>query len=274
MNRYEPAGIGKETGRALRRHADEARQVVDSGDAGRIRQLYADLAEQLLIAVEQDGVVPVLSYHEIAAVVAARLAGTTGVHLDVGCGPNPLASTLLAVGTARTVIGTDIGLGMVTLARRSAAEAGITLHGVVSDAERLPFRDAVFGSVVCDDTIEHLPDDDAGVRELARVTCGDGRIALATPNRNRLPVLARRFRDRIGGRRTHPRTYFAAESHLREYTWTDIVRLVRPHLDVVERGHVPWAGSTLKSVVSRLTALPGGRSVGRVILVILTPKQG
>lgn len=272
MNRYEPTGIGKETTRALRRHADEAREAVDSGDGGRIRQLYTDLAAELVTAVDEDGVVPVLSYHEIAAAVAARLAGTTGVHLDVGCGPNPLASILLAIGTGRAVIGTDIGPGMVTLARRVAAGEGVALHGVVSDAERLPFRDAVFGSVVCDDTIEHLPDDDAGARELARVTRRGGRIALATPNRSRLPVLARKLRDRVRRRDTDPRAYFAAESHLREYTWTGLEQLVRPHLAVVERGHVPWTGSRIRWIVSRLTALPGGRAVGRVVLLILTPK--
>lgn len=268
----EPTAIGQETARALGRHAGETKDAIESGDPQRIRRLYTDLAADLLIAADHDGTVPVLSYHETAAAVAAKLSTTTGLHLDVGCGPNPLASILVAVGTDRPVIGVDIGPGMVTLARRVARDVGVAFHGVVTDAEHLPFCGASFGSVVCDDTIEHLPDDASGASELARVTEPGGRIALATPNRTRLPVLLRKLRDRVTRRRADPSVYYAANSHLREYTWTDLERLVRPYLHVLERGHVPWSGSVAKRIISQVTALPGGRAAGRVVLLVLTPK--
>ena len=161
---------------ALARHDGDIESALASGDPVQIKRAYERFAADLLDSIG-DGDVPLLSYPETAAAVADLLAGTQGPHLDVGCGPNPLASFLVAR-DGRMVVGLDMGAGMVTLARRLAAEAGVDFLGVVGDAEHLPFRDGVFGSVVCDDTIEHLPDDDAGAREFAVVEGREGLPAL------------------------------------------------------------------------------------------------
>ncbi len=174
-----------------------------------------------------------------------------------------------AASDGRWVVGMDIGHGMVRLARREAARAGVDFTGVVADLERLPFRDGAFASVVCDDTIEHVPDDRAGLAELARVTCPGGRIALATPNRVRLDVVMARLRDRRAGRRRPDRSYYAAQSHLREYTWRSLERRLPDTLVVVRRGQVPWSGRLKFRLASWATALPGLRQWTRVVLLLL-----
>lgn len=252
----------------FRRHRADVDLALQSGDPDAVRGLYKALGEDLADAWDGDDDPPQLSYPETPEAVGRLLEGSTGPLLDAGCGPNPQAS-VRAGRDGRLVVGMDIGHGMVRLARAAAQRAGVDFVGVVADLEHLPFRDGVFGSVVCDDTIEHVPDDRAGLAELGRVTRPGGRIALATPNRVRLDVLAARLRDRRRGIRRAPRAYFAAESHLREYTWTSLESRLPSTLRVRARGQVPWSGSRRRRLATRLTALPGARRWARVVLVLL-----
>lgn len=262
----------KSSDAVLREHAGRAGEVIDGADRRSLHRLYQELADDLSAAVGDDGDVPLLSFPETAVAVADALAGTTGTHLDAGCGPNPRASLMIALHERRLVVGMDVGLAMVTMARRVAAEAGVDFLGVVADLERLPFRDAAFGSVVCDDTIEHVPDDATAVAELSRVTRPDGRVALATPNRHRLDVVARKVRDIATGRRRPATSYYAATSHLREYTPRGLASLVSPWFQVIARGHVPWPGDGARGWASRLTRRGPLRTVERVLLFVLRPQ--
>lgn len=264
----EPGDHEQARNAAFARHRDEVARALASGDADTIRGIYKSLGDDLAEAVGADGDGPALSYPETPDAVAGLLRGTTGPLLDAGCGPNPQAS-IRSAGDGRLVVGMDIGHGMVRLARECAGRAGVDFVGVVADLERLPFRDGVFGAVVCDDTIEHVPDDRAGLAELGRVTRVGGRIALATPNRVRLDVVMARLRDRRRGRRRPDRAYYAAESHLREYTWGSLERLLPSSLRVVRRGQVPWSGDRRRQVATRLTGLPGLRRWTRVVLLLL-----
>lgn len=255
---------------AFARHKVDVDEALRGGDPDRIRRVYKSLGEDLAGVWEHDPdtEAPQLTYPETPAAVGALLAGTAGPLLDAGCGPNPQAA-FRAARDGRWVVGMDIGHGMVRLARREAERAGVDFSGVVADLERLPFRDGVFGSVVCDDTIEHVPDDRTGLAELARVTRPGGRIALATPNRVRLDVVMARLRDRRAGRRRPDRAYYAAESHLREYTWRSLERLLPDTLVVRRRGQVPWSGGRRFRLASRVTSLPGLRRWTRVVLLLL-----
>ena len=52
---------------------------------------------------------------------------------------------------------------------------------VVGDLTKMPFRDAVFDAMTTGETLEHLDDDAAAAREIARVVKRDGRVIATVP---------------------------------------------------------------------------------------------
>ena len=71
---------------------------------------------------------------------------------------------------------------------------GDDVHLVLGDG--LPFADVTFDRVVVVDMLEHVPDETAFARELARVTRPGGRLVVNTPQLKR--TLLRRLRRAIG----------------------------------------------------------------------------
>ena len=259
--------------RALTQHREHVDTVLQSGDPAAVKQLYIELGELLEGAAGDDpSAVPVLSLPETAPIVSGLLHATHGLLLDAGCGPNPALAVLLGQDPARTVVGVDIGLGTVRLARSITEHQPVRFLAVVADVEALPFRARSFDGLVCDDTVEHLPDDRRGVSELARVVKTDGRCVLATPNRHSAQVLYRRTVDLARGRPRPRSAYFAATSHLREYTWPQLERLFGEAFRIEHRAAVGWNGGRWHRVASRLVARPPLRRFSRMVVVAGSPK--
>lgn len=254
----------------LARHQAVTPEVLAGGDPEAIKRLYVDLGRDFWEAEGIDDV-PVLSVPETHRVVESRLAGARGLVLDAGCGPNPALSIALGTTPDRTVVALDIGWGTVRVGREIAAGEGARLLGVVGDVERLPFRDGVFDALACDDTIEHLPDDAAGVGELARVLRPGGRAVLATPNRSDARVVRRKLRDRLRGVRRPDRAYYCSNSHLREYTWPEFERLARPAFRVRARYPVGWDRGWKGKVASAAVRVPPLRRLSQMIVVEAEP---
>jgi SAM-dependent methyltransferase len=256
------------------RHAREVDAALDAGDAAAIKQLYVNLGRFLEEDYAGDvDATPQLSLPETGPVVCRLLADVEGMVLDAGCGPKPTVAMMLAEDGRRTVVALDIGLGTVHLALAHAARAGVRLLGVVGDVEALPFRPGVFAGGVCDDTIEHLPDDRRGASELGRVLEPRGRMVIATPNRRGLGVLGRKARDVLRGRRRPASAYYAAESHLREYTWRELLQLLGDHVAVRRKASVGWSGSGVRRAATRFVALPGARAWSRMLVVEVGPRH-
>jgi 2-polyprenyl-3-methyl-5-hydroxy-6-metoxy-1,4-benzoquinol methylase len=256
------------------RHGEQVAAALDRGDPAEIKRLYVELGGLLedSYADDVEGV-PQLSVPETVPVVTGVLGRVRGRILDAGCGPHPVASIALANDDpARTVVALDLGFGTVRLARARAAQAGIGVLGVVGDLENLPFRAEAFDGLVCDDTIEHVPDDQRGVRELMRVTRRGGTAALVTPNRRSLAVLVQKARDRVRGNRQPASAYYVAESHLREYTWAELVRLVQPAARIVDRSTVGWSGGRKSRLATSLTRHSVLRDFDRMLVAVLTPR--
>jgi SAM-dependent methyltransferase len=93
--------------------------------------------------------------------------------LDAACGLGQLAGRVKAAGHRA------FGLDGEIAAARHAHRAGVPV--VVGDMNRLPFRDAMFDAVTCGETLEHLDDDRAAARELARVMRAGARIVITVP---------------------------------------------------------------------------------------------
>jgi ubiquinone/menaquinone biosynthesis C-methylase UbiE len=102
--------------------------------------------------------------------------------LEVACGRGGFVREL-ARGGAR-VTGCDFSFAALRVAKTKLAggsgEHFATLvHG---DAQCLPFANDSFDVIVSCETIEHLPDVTAGIREMHRVTHPGGKLFLTTPN--------------------------------------------------------------------------------------------
>jgi SAM-dependent methyltransferase len=100
--------------------------------------------------------------------------------VDVGCGTGRALPPLrAAVGPAGTVIGIDLTERMLETA------AGLGRGGdadlVLADARRLPLRDASVDVVFAAGLVHHLPDADAALTELARITRPGGQLAMFHP---------------------------------------------------------------------------------------------
>ena len=116
-----------------------------------------------------------------AAAVARAGIRRGGVAIDVGCGTGrALPALRSAVGRDGAVIAADLTPEMLAQARPQAAAARAAL--VLADARRLPFADGSADAFFAAGLVNHLPDPQAGLAELARVTRPDGLLILFHPS--------------------------------------------------------------------------------------------
>jgi SAM-dependent methyltransferase len=115
-----------------------------------------------------------------ATAIAEAGVPADGVVVDVGCGTGrALPALRQAVGPHGSVIALDLTPGMLAHARAQGRAAHAAL--VVGDARCLPLADASVDAVFAAGLIMHLPDPEAGLRQLARVTRPGGVLILFHP---------------------------------------------------------------------------------------------
>jgi SAM-dependent methyltransferase len=107
--------------------------------------------------------------------------------LDMGCGAGRHAFETVRRGCR--IVALDQSLEELVDVRNTFAamiEAG-ELHGQVqgqpvsADALKLPFADETFDRIICSEVLEHIPDDQTAIGELARVLRPGGSIAVTVP---------------------------------------------------------------------------------------------
>ncbi len=104
-----------------------------------------------------------------------------GTVVDVGCGTGrALPALRKAVGPRGTVVAIDITPEMLREAGCTGRAADAVL--LIADARRLPLADTSADALFAAGLVNHLPDTEAGLRELARVTRPGGLLVLFHPS--------------------------------------------------------------------------------------------
>jgi ubiquinone/menaquinone biosynthesis C-methylase UbiE len=107
--------------------------------------------------------------------------------LDVACGTGIVARLVAPrIAPKGTVVGLDLNEGMLAVARAHALEAGAPIEWKRGDASELPFTDATFDVVLCQQGLQFFPDKPGALREMRRVLVPGGILALnvfGAPNR-------------------------------------------------------------------------------------------
>lgn len=98
--------------------------------------------------------------------------------LEIGAGGGFLGAELQRRGFSSVTL-SDLTVTSLAALRDNAPDAMLAGH----DAASLPFRDGAFDVVISSDVIEHLPEIEQHVAEVARVLAPGGLYLLKTPNR-------------------------------------------------------------------------------------------
>jgi ubiquinone/menaquinone biosynthesis C-methylase UbiE len=98
--------------------------------------------------------------------------------LDVACGTGFVARLAAAhVGLAGQVAGVDLNKGMLAVARQiSSSDTALPIEWHEGDVTDLPFDDASFDAVLCQQGMQFFPDIQGAANELNRVMVPDGRL--------------------------------------------------------------------------------------------------
>jgi SAM-dependent methyltransferase len=107
-----------------------------------------------------------------AAIARVGLADGSRV-LDVGCGPGPLTFALADALGAERVAAVDPSEPFVRACSERVPGADVR----VASADRLPFEDGAFDATLSQLVLNFLPDAEAGLREMSRVTRRGGVVA-------------------------------------------------------------------------------------------------
>jgi SAM-dependent methyltransferase len=177
---------------------------------------------------------------------AGVLEGSGAALLDVGVGGSGY-TVIEAARAGRPAIGCDLSLEGLLVARRFAAAEGVAERTlwVCCSAEKLPLASGSVGSALAIAVLEHVPDDQTALRELARVLQPGGRAWVTVPHglQNISPVFRpanRRHDHRLG--------------HLRRYEAETLIQTARASgLEPVEVQFTGHAVKLLQLAAQRLS---------------------
>ncbi len=99
--------------------------------------------------------------------------------LDVACGTGIVVREVLpVVGSTGRVAGVDFNPAMLAVAR-TRVPGGAPVEWYEASAEALPFSDAAFDLVLCQQGLQFFPEKPGAIREFRRVLAPGGRVALS-----------------------------------------------------------------------------------------------
>jgi ubiquinone/menaquinone biosynthesis C-methylase UbiE len=171
-----------------------------------------------------------------------RAAGALGDGIapviDVGVGGSGY-TVIEAARSGSYAVGCDLSLDGLIRARRFAEAEGVVERTlwICCSAERLPLASGSFSSAVAIAVIEHVPDDAAALREMARALTPEGRAWVTVPHA--LRYISPPFRP---PNRWHDRRL----GHLRRYDAKELIETARAA--GLEAEDVQFTGHSVKVV--------------------------
>ncbi len=97
--------------------------------------------------------------------------------LDLGCGDGLIARALFGPDAA-----VDVGFDPWPEQLRRAAQSGMYRHVDLARGDHMPYADGTFATVFSNSVLEHIPDPQPVVREVARVLRPGGRFIFTVPS--------------------------------------------------------------------------------------------
>jgi SAM-dependent methyltransferase len=186
-------------------------------------------------------------YRLLAAALGAQPGDTV---LDVGCGTGHF-TRLFAARTGVRIVGLDPDLAALRFAQVNARAGESYAAG---RAERLPFRDASFDHAIAVTSLCFVRDQDAALREIARVT--RKRFALGLLNRRSVLYLQKGRRGGVGA-------YRGAHWHTAAEIRAQLARLPIREISLASAIFIPTATRTARWLEARM---PGSWLAGGFML--------
>jgi ubiquinone/menaquinone biosynthesis C-methylase UbiE len=162
--------------------------------------------------------------------------------LEIACGRGEFAAWCAARGEPSLLVAADFSMSAVRLARARVMHRAGPLRFMQADAQAIAVPAGSIDTVISCETIEHVRDPRAAVRELARILRPGGRLFLTTPNYLG-PMGAYRGYLRLTGRR-----YTEEGQPINHFLIASVVRrwVRRAGLRIVEAGstghYLPFPG--------------------------------
>ncbi len=97
--------------------------------------------------------------------------------LDLGCGTGRVARALLDAAPGAEIVGVDAAAAQLEVARRRQPHG---VRWIQASADALPFGDASFTALTCQQALQFFDDRPAALAEVRRVLGSPGRLAVAT----------------------------------------------------------------------------------------------
>jgi ubiquinone/menaquinone biosynthesis C-methylase UbiE len=112
--------------------------------------------------------------------------------LEIGCGRGGFSEYLARFGANLT--SADFSPVAVRIAEKRLKDFD-NCELITADVQNVPFPNKTFDIVISMETLEHVPDPDLGLKELARVTKSGGQLIISTPNYFGLLGIYRAYRE-------------------------------------------------------------------------------
>jgi SAM-dependent methyltransferase len=122
--------------------------------------------------------------------VAATCQKPQATVLDVGCGSGTMLCRILKDHPRWRANGLDISPAAIRYSRRLAEHCGVErlAQFQVADAACLPLQSQSADMVIASEVLEHVPELESALREMARVLVPGGQAALTVPLESRTPL--------------------------------------------------------------------------------------